>query len=315
MPTHAWCWNPSLVLFLWVGLGCATASAAPLSEKVAGRMAEGAVDEALKALDRPDNRERLARILASPQMRGVAHDITSSMVAGIFDGMAVARSKGQLPGLPDNLGRSIGQSLDREISPAAGRLVRRTVDGALDAALSEEHVAGFERFVHRVGGAAATELSTALRDELGPALATTIERDIGPALAVVLARDIIPAVGRGMRSADVQASLSESAASLAAGAATGTEAGLDEVADDNRREGDDSSVGVFGRSLALGVGVAILVAVTFGILFIVMTVLLVMSNRQQRRLADESRQREERFLAVLEGRTDAVGGEPVTPLA
>jgi hypothetical protein len=312
MPMPASIWRMTMVLLAWVSLGCATATAAPLSKKVAARATEGAVAEALQTLDQPENRARLARILASPPMRAAVHDLTASLVAGIFDGVDVARGKGQLPGVPDNIGRSIGQTLDRDISPAAGRLIRRSVDAALDSALSDEHVAGMENMVHRVGGAAATEVSAALRDEVGPALAATIERDIGPAIAVLLARDMLPAAGRGLASPDMQAALVETAASLARGAAMGTSEGLDEVAEQNRRDGEESTVSFFGRSLALGVVVAMVVAVAFGVLFIVMTVLLVRSNRHQRRLVEESRQREERFLAVLEGHHDAMNHEPVT---
>jgi heme exporter protein D len=275
-------------------------------------VAEGAVDEALQTLDRPENRERLARILASPPMRKAVHDLTASLVAGIFDGVDVARGKGQLPGVPDNLGRTIGQSLAHDIAPAAGRFVRRSVDAALDEALSDEHVGRMEQLVHRVGGAAATEASAAIRDEMAPALASAIERDIGPAIAVLLARDLLPAAGRGLSSPEMQEALMATGASLAVGVARGTSDGLDEVAAQNRRDGKEGTVSFFGRSLALGVVVAMLVAVAFGVLLIAVTVLLVRSNRQQRRLVEDSRQREERFLAVLERHGGAMGHEPVT---
>jgi len=294
-----------LVLGVWAALGCASAGArqrseaAPekerttLSERVAGRAAEGAIDDALKALDEPANRERLARIIASPPMQAAVRDLTAHLVAGVFDGVAMARDKGQLPSLPS--GKSIGRTLDRDVSPAVGRLMHRAVDGALTAALSDENAARMETLVQRVGAAVAVGLSAAVRDEVGPALAVTLERDI------------LPAVGRGLQSPDVQAAIVQSIASLGVGAARGTQAGLAEA--DAR--GTTGAVSV-GDSLAIGVTVAALVAVAFGVLFIVMTVLLVRANRRQRELVEESRQREERFLAVLEGRADSMHREPPT---
>ena len=91
-----------VVLGLWAALGCASAGAReggeegtlapgsraepepqrerkPLSEKVAGRAAEGAIDEALETLDRPENRERLSRILASEPMQAAAREITAQI--------------------------------------------------------------------------------------------------------------------------------------------------------------------------------------------------------------------------------------------
>lgn len=301
------------MLGAWTALGCASAGAkgrgeAPtpepreerenrtLSEKVAGRAAEGAVDEALQALDEPENRERLARIIASPPMQAAVRDITAHVVAGVFDGVDMARDKGQLPELPDaqGVGRSIGRSIDRDISPAAGRLVHHTVDAALAAALSDDNAARVELLVQRVVAAVASGLSTAVRDEVGPALAVTLERDI------------LPAMGRGLQSEDVQAAIVRSMASLGVGAARGTQAGLEEA---NASGGSTPSV---GGTLALGVWLAILVATAFGTLFIVMTVLLIRSNRRQRELVEQSREREERFLAVLEGRADSMHHEPPT---
>lgn len=297
-----------LALGLWAALGCATAGARqreageveaperqPLSEKVAGRAAEGAVDEALETLDRPENRERLSRIIASEPMQAAAREITAQVVAGIFDGADIARAKGQLPELPSNIGQSIGRSLDREISPAVSRLVHGTVVAALDAALADENAAKMEAVIQRIGTSAATGLANSLRDEVGPALAVTIERDI------------LPAVGRGLQSPDMQEAIVMSIASLGIGAARGTQAGLAEA----NANGGTSSGPTVGGTIAVGVVVAITVAVAFGVLFIVMAVLLARSSRRQREMVEQSRKREERFLAVLEGRVDT-HHEPVT---
>lgn len=299
----------SLVLGVGTALGCAAAGAAPrggaespekkerttLSERVAGRAAEGAVDDALKALDEPENRERLARIIGSPPMQAAIRDITAHLVAGVFDGVDMARDKGQLPQL-GGMGKSIGRSIDREVSPAVGRLVGSTVDAALGAATSDENAARMEALVQRIGAAVTVGLSAAVRDQVGPALAVTLERDI------------LPAVGRGLQSPDVQDAIVTSVASLGVGAARGTQAGFDEA---NASGSGGAGVSV-GGTIALGVWLAALVAVAFGVLFIVMTVLLVRSNRRQRELVEQSRQREERFLAVLEGRDESLHREPPT---
>lgn len=294
-----------VVLGLWAAMGCATAGAEQrdepekpgdrktLSERVAGHAAEGAVGEALETLDRPENRERLSRIIASEPMQAAAREITAQVVAGIFDGVDIARAKGQLPKLPGNFGRTIGRSLDRDISPAVTRLVHGTVDAALDAALADENTAKMEAIVQRIGAAVASGVATSLRDEMGPALAVTLERDI------------LPAIGRGLQSPDMQEAIVLSVSSLGIGAARGTQAGLDEA---NVSTNGSPSV---GGTIAFGVTVAFTLAVAFGILFIVMTVLLVRSNRRQRELAEQSRKREEQFLAVLDGRMDT-HHEPVT---
>ena len=280
-----------VVLGVWAALGCATAGARPIGEggteapgkrsepererkqrplsgKVAGRAAEGAIDQALDTLDRPDNREKVQRLVASPEMQAAAQEVTAHVVAGVFDGVDLARAKGQLPQMPSNIGRSIGRSLDRDISPAAGRLVRTAVDSALESALSDGNTARVEALVQRVGKSAASGLAVSLRDELGPALAVTLERDI------------MPAIGRGIQSPEMQAAILKSMMSLGIGAARGTQAGLAE-ADVNA-----DNVPSVGGTFAVGLMIASLVAAAFGVLFIVMTVLLVRSNRRQRDLVE-----------------------------
>lgn len=313
-----------VALGLWTALGCASAGAAAregggarleapdepqtrreqrrerkeerkrtLTEKMAGRATEGAVEQAIDTLDSPETRERVSRIIASPEMQAAARDITAAVVAGVFQGVDLARARGQVPGVPDDLGKTIGRSINRDISPAVGRLVHTTVDSAFEAALSEENTGRAEALVHRIGAGVTTGLANAVRDELGPALAVTIERDI------------LPALGRGLQHADMQAAIVKSIASLGIGAAKGTQAGLAEA---NVQGGPGSRV---GGTLAVGMVAVIAAAVAFGVLFIVMTVLLVRANRRQRELMEQSRRREERFLAVLEGRADT-HGEPIT---
>jgi hypothetical protein len=312
-----------IVIGAWAAFGCATAgattggetAAAPgqddgptrkekrqqkkekrsLGEKVAGRATEGAIDKSLETLDTAENRERLPRIVASPQMQEAARDITANIVAGVFDGVDMARAEGQLPKMPSaaNIGRSIGRTIDHDITPATGRLVHNTIDSALAAATSDENTGRIETLVQRMGASVSKGLANALRDEVGPALAVTIERDI------------LPAVGRGLQSPDVQNAIVASMASLGVGAARGTQAGLAEA---DVKTGGRTTV---GGTIAVGVMAASIVAVTFAILFVVMTILMIRSSRRQREMMDQSRRREERLLAVLEGRAET-HGEPIT---
>jgi hypothetical protein len=312
-----------IVLGAWAAFGCATAgattgsqtAAAPgqddeptrkekrqqkkekrtLGEKVAGRATEGAIEKSLETLDTPENRERLPRIVASPQMQEAAHDITANIVAGVFDGVDMARSKGQLPKMPSagNIGRSIGRTIDHDITPATGRLVHNTIDSALAAATSDQNTGRIEALVQRMGVSVSKGIANALRDEVGPALAVTIERDI------------LPAVGRGLQSPDVQDAIVASMLSLGVGTARGTQAGLAEA---DVKTGGRTTV---GGTIAVGVMAASIVAVTFAVLFVVMTILMIRSSRRQREMMDQSRRREERLLAVLEGRAET-HGEPIT---
>ena len=82
----------------------------PLSERVAGRAAGGAVDEALETLDRPENRERLRRLVASAELPpdGVSVDVQPTeiteraLLPGTLAGVVESRVRaGASAGSPD----------------------------------------------------------------------------------------------------------------------------------------------------------------------------------------------------------------------
>src|SRR5690606_7006916 len=263
-------------------------------EELAGQAAEGALEQSLEILDRPHNRARLARILGSPSMQDAARDVSASVVAGAFDGVAMGTGLGEQDDLYTRFGRSIGTSLDQEITPAAARLTHSSVDAALEAMLAERHVARLEGLVERVGAAAAAGLTQAVDDELAPALATAIERELGPALATTLEQDVLPAVGRGMQSPEVQEAIVRSTSSIGVGAAVGAERGLEQV-----RGGEDGTVQLFGRTVAIGLLVATVAAIAFALALVVLAVMLVRASRRQRQMYEDSRRREQLLLELF----------------
>lgn len=292
-----------LVPLLMVGmLGCAT-TGAPFSERVAGHAAEGAVQESLEVMARPQNQARLAGILGSPPMQAALRDTTASMVAGVFDGVALAGADGGLPGMPEDLGRSIGASIERDIVPAAARLTHSSVDAALDAMLAERHAARVEELIERVSAAAAAGLTKGLADDLAPALAAAIEQDLGPALATAIEDDVLPAVGRGVQKPEVQQAIIDSTASIGVGAALGAERALE---GSRERRGDGTNgVTLFGRTIAVGLLIATLAAIAFAVALVVLAVMLVRASRRQRSMYEDSRRREQLLLELFQRRAES----------
>ena len=82
-----------------VAIGAAQANA-PLSEKIGKRVSRGVVEESLEALDKQENRERLGRILNSPQMRDAMHDLTASIVLGVPSCSATRTERTRPTGCP-----------------------------------------------------------------------------------------------------------------------------------------------------------------------------------------------------------------------
>jgi hypothetical protein len=286
---------------LGAGVTSSVAIAKPktVSEKVGERISRGVVEESLESLDKQENRERLGRIMGSPQMRKAMHDLTSSIVLGVFDGVREAKKGGALVGDID-VAKSVGQGMNEHVTPAAGRLTYRVVDSALSAALADKHIAQMEKMGKGATHAVVAGLAEGLEHELGPALAATLDKDIGPAVARMLERDIMPAVGRGLGSPEMQAAIANTTRSIATELVAGTAEQMDVETQKNEAAGKESGFALFGGRIALGYAIALLVAFAFATLFIVMTVLLVRSNRRQRRLDEEAKQREQTLMSLLD---------------
>jgi hypothetical protein len=256
-----------------------------LSEKVGERVSRGAIDETLETLDTPENHARLARILSSPQMQDAVRDLTAALVLGVLDGVRTGSAGVTID----------GQGIERHVTPAVGRLARRMIDSALDAALSDEHIARIEILGESSTHAAVQGLARGIEQDLGPALAATLERDLGPALAIVIERDLLPAVGRGLDTPEMQGVVAHLTRSIAAEFVTGAGQAIDE-----ETQGQDSGLRVFGTQVARGYAIALFVAFALGTMAIVLTVVLVRNSRRLRRQSKAAAEREAALLHIID---------------
>lgn len=294
----------SCLLGLVLGTGITTSSASaderkPLAEKMGERISRGIVEESLEALDKQENRERLGRIIGSKQMQSALHDLTSSIVTGVFDGVRKANGGAGLRGDAD-LAKSISEGMNEHLTPAAGKLTYRVVDSALTAALADKHLVQVEKAGQGATRAVVAGLAEGIENDLGPALAATLDKDIGPAVARMLERDILPAVGRGLDTPEMQSAVANLTRSVATELVSGTDDAMEKEKAKDEAAGKESSLSVFGGSVALGYAIAVFVAFAFGTLLVVMTILLVRSHRRQRRQDVESKRRETALMSLLD---------------
>lgn len=116
-----------------------------MSERISGRVSRGVIEESLETLDDPENRARMGRILNSPQMREAMHDLTESIVKGVFDGMADGMGKTMASIGNIDVAGSIGKGMNEHVTPAVSRMTYKIVDSALTASLSDKHIAQIEK--------------------------------------------------------------------------------------------------------------------------------------------------------------------------
>lgn len=269
-----------------------------VSEKIGERVSRGIVEESLETLDKAENRARLGRIMNSPQMRDAMHDLTSSIVLGVFDGVKQARTKGLMGGDTD-YAKAVGDGMNDHISPAVAKMTHRLVDSAISASLADKHIAQIEKLAEGSTHAVMKGLATGIEQDLGPALAATLDKDLGPAIAQMIERDIMPAVGRGLNSPEMQSAINNTTNSVATGLVYGTDEALTET-NPTQDDNGESRLSVFGGRLAIGYAIALFVAFAFGTALVVLTVFLVRSSRRQRKQAAEAQRREEALMHLID---------------
>ena len=294
----------SRALALAAFLGASLASGAALAEKpksagekIGERISRGIVQESLETLDKEENRERLGRIMNSPQMRTAMHDLTESIVLGVVHGIRTAQAEKSILG---GKSKSFEATMNDSVTPAVGKLTYRVVDAAVSASLQDKHIAQVEKLAEGTTHAVLAGAASGLRDEMAPALAAALDKDIGPAVATMIERDIMPAVGRGLDSPEMHSAVGNLTRSVATELVSGTDDAMEVEKAKDERNGKESGLQVFGSSIAAGYAVAVFVAFALGTALIVLTVLMVRSTRRTRHQHEEAKRREETLLHLLD---------------
>jgi hypothetical protein len=264
------------------------------SEKIVERVARGAITESLETLDQEENRERIGRILGSPQLQQAMRELVASIVTGVFEGVRAGK-----PGT-QGFGRSMRREIDRNITPAVARMTYQVVDSAVSASTADKHIAQIEKLGEGATRAVVRGAAVGLERDLGPAIARTMDKDIGPALAVMISRDILPAIGRGLDTPEMQSAVANLTRSVATELVGGAGDAMQAKTDQNLEEGKQSRLQLFGDQVARGYDVAMYVSFAFGTLLLVLTIVLVRMSRRQRRQAEASKRRETALMHLIE---------------
>jgi hypothetical protein len=118
-------------------LGCAE-TVQEAAKSAAPAAVEGAAEEAKE----PDTRNDIATVLADPEIRSAASALSSSIVAGAFDGLTDEERSQQLRKLTDALvktfGASMARSLRDDLGPQLSASVAQAIDRSIERALDEE---------------------------------------------------------------------------------------------------------------------------------------------------------------------------------
>lgn len=278
-------------------VGSPASAAKPLSEKVTERVVDSAIDSGLEALTRPENQRRLGVLLSSPAVTGGVHDIAFALVDGVFDGLN-GRVKIELD--PAGFWKGFDGAVRKHVGPAVGTVTRNAVDAAMSSALSEANGERIDALAAHATHGAIKGLARGIKEDLAPALAYSIEHELAPAGAAALENHLMPAFARGLSSPAMQLAIATTMNSVARNLVRGGDAGITTAKAEGEADGEEGMFAGFTDRLSLGVNVALIAVLSLAAVLILLAVLLVRSNRGQRRLAEQGKRREAELLAVVD---------------
>lgn len=182
-------------------LACATGA-----EKLVRRAVPAGINETLKALDDPENRALMRRLVDLPGVQDAAHDLAEALTGGALDGLTDDDRAAKLRQLTDSfvqqVATSVARDLDAHVSPSLTRAVEGIVGGAVGAALSPDNRQHARAFVDAITRTTVLTFGQStgkvLRDDLGPAMQHVIENNLGPALDHLVAERLVPSLKRAL---------------------------------------------------------------------------------------------------------------------
>lgn len=282
----------------------ATNTACLGAESIAQRAVPASLDAGVGFLEDPESQARIQRLLADPQIKRAAAELTASLVEGALDGAAdetrQARLQRASAAYVDQLTRAAAAGLRHDLAPALARTARLSVEQALLGALSprtrEEAVA----LVDEVTRGALVALSEDLQTDLGPALRAVLEDDLGPALRRVVTADLAPALRDAVETEllpVVGAVTRESARQLVLGVADGFR---ELNAEGRLTEYENSFWGRLTGLLNKGIRVSQIVAWVLGLAVVALGLLLARTLLVRRRVEEERARSERMLLGVMD---------------
>ena len=185
-------------LALCLGTGCA-APVAELSAEIPKAATPAVVEAGLDTLEDPNTRLRMARLLATPEMRAIQRELAAGLLDAALATLGEEERIARIDALTSRAVARMLRGAAREVPPLAASVTRGAVDGALDAALDPARSKALQRSVSDVvattvrsaargidDAGIAKSVSSAMTEQIGPALEATLRDDVTPGLAATL---------------------------------------------------------------------------------------------------------------------------------
>jgi hypothetical protein len=260
-----------------------------------------ATHSALDTMEDQKTRARVAAVLATPEMQQAMQELSGGLSQGVVNGLTSDQMTAQTDKLVGrfihSFMRELARGLDEDLAPAMGTITSKSIDSAMESAMSPAHQQQIDRFSAAIVSSVMRGAAQEIPQSLAPAMRKAMTDDLGPALADMMRDDLTPGMAQMFRSPEFKAAFAETAHDVARQAVIGSNDALAELAEKKQRaEGGTplGSIGAFFSSRMWLLG-ALIVVVALGVPIL----WLVRERQRSARYREQAERRNARAAALL----------------
>jgi hypothetical protein len=262
------------------------ASGCGLPSQMTREVTPAAIDSGLKAMDDPNNKQRMVHMVGSPEMQ----DMQKELMAGVVDNSLATLSdedrQKRISALSARYASMMMQGFSRDvmpqISPAVMEMTRGAVRGAMTEAFKPENTQG-----------------------MSTALSSAMTHDLGPAIQKVLSENLAPGIAAALQNEEVKRALGDTAHLLGREMVLGVNEGMMKAQE--ARGGEGNMLGSLGKLADKGANIATGITWVLAALVVVLGGLLVKLLMQARKFRSESEEKKAETRLMTEARKASEG--------
>jgi hypothetical protein len=276
----------SVVLLALLGAsGCGAAG------QMTREVAPAAIDSGLRAMDDPANKDRMAHMVGSPQVKNVE----AELIAGVLDGSLAALGDeeriARVNSISARYAKGMFQTFSKEVAPQIGPMI-----GPMVADVTR----------NAVQSAMSAAMNPATQREMSTAISTAMTHDLGPAIQKVLSDNLAPGIAAALQNEEVKRALGDTAHLLGREMVLGVNEGMMK-AQEQRGKGESSMLGSLGNLASKGASIATAVTWVLAALVLVLGGLLIKLLMQARKYRSESEEKQAETRLMTEARLASEG--------
>ena len=262
------------------------ASGCGLPSQMTREVTPAAIDSGLKAMDDPNNKQRMVHMVGSPEMQEMQKELMAGVVDNSLATLSDEERQKRISALSSRYASMMMQGFSRDvmpqISPAVMEMTRGAVRGAMTEAFKPENTQG-----------------------MSTALSGAMTRDLGPAIQKVLSDNLAPGIAAALQNEEVKRALGDTAHLLGREMVLGVNEGMMKAQE--ARGGDSSMLGSLGKLADKGANIATGITWVLAALVVVLGGVLVKLLMQARKFKSESEEKKAETRLMMEARKASEG--------